>query len=421
MSEEHGYQRSGKKCREKFENLYKYYKKTKEGKAGRQDGKHYRFFRQLEALYGDQAGNSSTIPDTSYTINLGNNSLQFHNVSINQANHSQEGYNPLPQGYHKVCDSLSLSNSSDFDTSSSDGVMENNDSAERRRKRKGGRSWRVKIKEFIDAQMRKLIEKQETWLEKLTKTLEMKERERMIREEEWRTQESARIDREHKFWAKERAWIEARDAALMESLQNLSGRSQLKSASSPLEFMAGAENQNDNGSETRNNVVVNDSWTEIEITRLMELKNNMESRFQASSQDVLWDEIAAKMASFGFDKSPIHCKEKWDTISIYVSKNVENGNKKRKESNHNNHNSSSYNPNLYSLYNQRVYNGSNCEQGPEIVRLQVQANDGSSPSNSNIVNAAVNVNVNDSCFRFLMADGENLWENYGLKLAKENQ
>lgn len=40
MAEEHGYRRSGKKCREKFENLYKYYKKTREGKAGRrQDGK----------------------------------------------------------------------------------------------------------------------------------------------------------------------------------------------------------------------------------------------------------------------------------------------------------------------------------------------------------------------------------------------
>ena len=58
MAEEFGYQRSGKKCKEKFENLYKYYKKTKEGKASRQDGKHYRFFRQLEAICGDQANNT---------------------------------------------------------------------------------------------------------------------------------------------------------------------------------------------------------------------------------------------------------------------------------------------------------------------------------------------------------------------------
>jgi len=69
MSEEHGYQRSGKKCREKFENLYKYYKKTKEGKAGRQDGKHYRFFRQLEALYGD-ANHPASVSETHL---LGNN------------------------------------------------------------------------------------------------------------------------------------------------------------------------------------------------------------------------------------------------------------------------------------------------------------------------------------------------------------
>lgn len=39
MAEEHGYHRSDKKCSEKFENLYKCYKKKKEGKAGRQDGK----------------------------------------------------------------------------------------------------------------------------------------------------------------------------------------------------------------------------------------------------------------------------------------------------------------------------------------------------------------------------------------------
>lgn len=49
-----GYQRNAKKCKEKFENVHKYYKKTKDGRAGRQDGKSYRFFSQLEALYGGQ-------------------------------------------------------------------------------------------------------------------------------------------------------------------------------------------------------------------------------------------------------------------------------------------------------------------------------------------------------------------------------
>ncbi|XP_058788122.1 trihelix transcription factor PTL isoform X2 [Vicia villosa] len=197
MCEEHGYQRSGKKCREKFENLYKYYKKTKEGKAGRQDGKHYRFFRQLEALYGENNNPSSS-------------SLPHNNFGTN----------------NKYCDSLSLTNSTEFDTSSSDNDNDHSieGSMEKRKKKMSGKSfWKVKIKDFIDSQVKKLVEKQEEWLEKLTKTLEQKEKERVLREEEWREQEKERLEKEHNFWAKERAWIEARDAALMEALQKLKG------------------------------------------------------------------------------------------------------------------------------------------------------------------------------------------------------
>ncbi|EOY08130.1 PREDICTED: trihelix transcription factor PTL [Theobroma cacao] len=411
MSEEHGYQRSGKKCREKFENLYKYYKKTKEGKAGRQDGKHYRFFRQLEALYGETS-NSVSGPETQL---IGNN-FRFHGTPNSNTQANQDVYHS-----QKLCDSLSLSNSSDFDTSSSDdndlstaGPMEN-DSSEKRKKKRGSRSWKAKIKEFIDSQMRKLMERQEAWLEKLTKTLEQKEQERVLREEEWRKEEAARIDREHKFWAKERAWIEARDAALMEALQNLTGK-QLK-VTSPEELMATemqnhSENQNENGSETINNTVKADGWQESEISRLIQLRTSMESRFHqgACSEEILWEEIAAKMACLGFDRSALMCKEKWNSISAYLMKTKES-NKKRKE----NSRGCGYYQNNEALYSQgRAYCEIN-EQGSETVRLQ--ANDGSSPSNSNVGNA-----VNDSCFRFLMADGENLWENYGLKLSKgENQ
>lgn len=45
-----GYHRSAKKCKEKFENVYKYHKRTKDGRATKSDGKTYRFFEQLEAL-----------------------------------------------------------------------------------------------------------------------------------------------------------------------------------------------------------------------------------------------------------------------------------------------------------------------------------------------------------------------------------
>ncbi|XP_057984211.1 trihelix transcription factor PTL [Malania oleifera] len=405
MSEEHGYQRSGKKCREKFENLYKYYKKTKEGKAGRQDGKHYRFFRQLEALYGETA---SSHPISGTETHLVGNSHRFHITNNQQAN--QETFHS-----QKLCDSLSLSNSSEFETSSSDDndlnttVLTENESGERRnnKKRRGRRSWKLKIKDFIDSQMRRLMEKQEAWLDKMLKTLEHKEQERMLREEKWRKQEASRLDREQKFWANERAWIKARDVALMEALQKLSGR-ELK-ASSPEELMVArelqneGENQNENASETLNKTGEN-SWSEYEISRLIELRTGMESRIRQSGspEDVLWEDIAAKLGCFGYDRTASMCREKWNTINEYlISRTSKDCNKKRKETSR----GSCYFP----ILNDSVYNqGGVSAYCDETARLE--QDDSSSPVNSNA--------VQDSCFRFLMTDGDNLWENYGMKLNK---
>ncbi|XP_060174559.1 trihelix transcription factor PTL-like [Lycium barbarum] len=218
MSEEYGYQRKGKKCKEKFENLYKYYKKTKEGKAGRQDGKHYRYFRQLEALYGKT---SNTISE----INHVNTTLHYHQEAHNFHHH---------QG-PKLSDSLiySLSDSSDSDAtnSSDDSNMENDSKGKRKNKRRGKRSWKAKIRDFVDIQMKKLMEKQEVWLEKMMKTIEDKEQERILREDEWRKKQAIRIEKEQKFWANERAGIEARDAALIDALHKLNGEDKLMKSS----------------------------------------------------------------------------------------------------------------------------------------------------------------------------------------------
>ncbi|KAK7267915.1 hypothetical protein RIF29_20596 [Crotalaria pallida] len=386
MCDEHGYQRSGKKCREKFENLYKYYKKTKEGKAGRQDGKHYRFFRQLEALYGENS-NHSSVPETNF-----GSSIRF---KTNSQTHSQANHENFQSH------SLSLTNSTDFDTSSSDddyndhnnkitnnnsieGLMENNESMEnnKRNKRKSGKSWKVKIKDFIDSQMRKVMEKQEEWLDKLVKTMENKEKERVSREEEWRKQEGERLEREHKFWAKERAWIEARDAALMDALQKITGRG-IKEGNNEVHdegVVMGAEiqNKNEDGSEILNSSVnVVEIWQELEIARLQQLKNEMET----------WEEVANKMACFGYERTAMMCKEKWESINNYV---VREGNKKRKENSRscfyfeNNVNDQS------SIYNQ---GSTYCD----INDQRLQTNDSSSPSNSNVGHNA------DSCFPFMVA------------------
>nr|GMC90444.1 trihelix transcription factor PTL [Ipomoea batatas] len=312
MGEEHGYQRSGKKCREKFENLYKYYKKTKEGKAGRQDGKHYRFFRQLEALYGETSNNNNHQQP-------GNTFYSNNNVVL--GNHGHLGGN-------KLSDSLSLSeNSSDFESTSS-GDSELN----------GG-----------------------------------EKKERMVREEEWRNQEIGRMEKEQKFWANERAWIEARDAALMEALHKITGK----------------EIPKDNKIEDQN-------WPEGETMKLIQLRTNMDSRFQqhiGCSDDVLWEEIASKMSCLGYNGNnninAAMCRDKWISINSYL---IKCNNKRRKE-----------NPANFFTHHS----------------FQINNNGGSYSAEQPAPNHHSNTSPNHGGFRFLMGDSaENLWENYVLKPSK---
>ncbi|KAJ7970542.1 Trihelix transcription factor PTL [Quillaja saponaria] len=236
MAEEHGYQRSGKKCKEKFENLYKYYKKTKEGKSGRQDGKHYRFFRQLEAIYG-QPNTSTTHASASQThhASYGNTTdlLPYQNPINNFIQENQ---------FLKPSQSLSFSNSSDqFETSSSennDNDNENDLSAAiacmmKQTSGKAGQQsresvkqrWTTKVEEFVGSQIRKITETQDVMMEKILSTIEYREKEMMATEEERRRQEAVRFDQQvHDLWVKERAWIEARDAALMHRMKNFIGK-----------------------------------------------------------------------------------------------------------------------------------------------------------------------------------------------------
>ncbi|KAL8039667.1 hypothetical protein ABFX02_10G051000 [Erythranthe guttata] len=387
MCEEHGYQRSGKKCREKFENLYKYYKKTKEGKAGRQDGKHYRFFRQLEALYGSNNTVLSDHPPHHLTTTT-------HPYSFPTTTTTTQLEPPLfqyPNNNNKQSDtSLSLSNYSDAETSSSsgDGKTGGGDGG-------GGNNWKLKIRDFIDVQMKKLMDKQEAWMEKMMRAIEHKERERISREEEWRKMDAERIDRERKFWAGERAWIEARDAALMEALSKLTGRA------SPEERII---NNNDG-----------EIWPEGEMGRLVEIRRSMEVKFEQirgarlSEEVVLWDEIATKMACLGYDRSPMMCKDKWDSVVANSNDCAIKCNKKRKE---NSKSSGTYYNTNESVSNRGggggVYGDDSCEQGNVDHTIRLYDHGNSSPNNNNHnINGNNNNNnngLNDSCFRYFLGD-----------------
>lgn len=378
MSEEHGYQRSGKKCREKFENLYKYYKKTKEGKAGRQDGKHYRFFRQLEALYGESSSSAS----------MSEAHLAAANYHSNFSNKSA-----LLAQCPKLSDtSLSLSNYSDAETSSSDSDLNeagiNNDHEGKLKKRN---VWKVKIRDFIDSQMKKLMDKQEAWMEKMMRTIEDKERERMMREEEWRKQDAARIEREHKFWASERAWIEARDAALMEALHKLTSKELRGEEAIAADIRSLSENHNDDGSETMPNTAKGEIWPECEISRLIQLRTAMENKFQqrGGGEEMVWEEIATKMACFGHDRSAAMCKEKWDSVNNYLLK----CSKKRKE---NSKSCNNYFQSFESISNQGGGGGGGGLYCDANMSLNNNHDHGSSSPNPNA--------ISESCFRYFMGD-----------------
>ncbi|KAK1310549.1 Trihelix transcription factor PTL [Acorus calamus] len=163
----------------------------RQGKAaGRQDGKHYRFFRQLDALYGDkQITLTPTIKDfnTNHSITTTTNHYHYFPTI---PNNKPDAFQAAPE----LSESPSLSNhsSDDFlETSSSD----KEDDRQRN-------DWRSKMmREFVDSQMRRFIEVQEAFLDKMLKTLENKVQERMLKEEVWKREETTRLKREHKLWA----------------------------------------------------------------------------------------------------------------------------------------------------------------------------------------------------------------------------
>ncbi|XP_020239847.1 trihelix transcription factor PTL isoform X2 [Cajanus cajan] len=338
MAEEFGYQRSGKKCKEKFENLYKYYKKTKEGKASRQDGKHYRFFRQLEAICGDQSNTTHASPSDKTNRAGGNTaSIQTPNLTINQDHNGESSNNP------KCSESLSISNSSELETSSS----ENNDEdlsaiafmmkQSRDEKQKGSdhrqsdhrrvrRSWRAKVEEIVDSHMRKILETQDAWMERMLSVVEQREQEMASKEEERKRKESMWFDQQvHELWAKEKAWVESRDAALIEVV-----RKHIGVGVEALPFDEGIPNKNKSqGEHIDANEFASDHgssrWSEMEISNLIQLRTGFEQRFRENGglENGLWDEIAEKLACLGCDRSASECKQIWDEISISLRRTVE--------------------------------------------------------------------------------------------------
>ncbi|KAJ6954073.1 hypothetical protein NC652_005719 [Populus alba x Populus x berolinensis] len=380
-----GYHRSAKKCKEKFENVYKYHKRTKEGRTGKSEGKSYKFFDELEAFQNHPSPSTqpptltppppppppkaqtasapittlpwtnntaivshATVPSRTNPMDIVSQSIATptNNHTISPMPISSNPINPSQNAYPSSLQNLTthlLASSSPSSTASD----EEFEVSYKKRKRES--NW----KDFFKRLTRDVIKKQEDLQEKFLETIEKYEHERMAREEAWRMQEMERINREHETLIQERSTAAAKDAAVVAFLQKISGQKnsvqtqeipqptttptapppqplQLRPPPTSLAPVTKLEvPKRDNG----DNFTVSSSsrWPKVEVEALINLRANLDIKYQENgAKGPLWEDISAGMQKLGYNRSAKRCKEKWENINKYFKK-VKESNKKRPE------------------------------------------------------------------------------------------
>ncbi|KAG7011132.1 Trihelix transcription factor GT-2 [Cucurbita argyrosperma subsp. argyrosperma] len=352
-----GYNRSAKKCKEKFENIYKYHKRTKDGRSGKQNGKNYRYFEQLEALDNhpllpSQADSKEEIPNK-----IVHNAIPCSIV------------NPDSNFVETTTTLISMSTTS-CSSKESGGTM---------RKKKKKR----KFVEFFGRLMKEVIEKQEKLQKKFVEALEKCEEERLAREEEWKMQELARIKNERERFNHQRSIAAAKDAAVLSFLKAFSeqvGTVQFPESLILMENLTGREDDGnvdrntstrENGNDGNSNQISSSRWPKDEIDALIQLKTSLQMKYQENGpKGPLWEEISLAMKKLGYDRNAKRCKEKWENINKYFKK-VKESNKKRPEDSK----TCSYFQQLDALYKQKskkvVDNHPNHELKPEELLMHM--------------------------------------------------
>ncbi|KAK4493464.1 hypothetical protein RD792_006122, partial [Penstemon davidsonii] len=285
-----GYHRSANKCKEKFENIYKYHKRTKDVRSSRQNGKNYKFFEQLENLDTDFSVPMNQIPTTMMVKPIHSFSNQDHNTST---------------------------------ASSSEGTS--------KKKRK--------VADYFERLMKDVLKKQEDLQNKFLEALEKCEKDRIAREEAWKAQEVARIKREQELLAQERAMAAAKDAAVLAFLQKIISQHTLP-IQIPDEILTPIFDKQKNynkysagESSSIKSIKIQSStsrWPKAEVEALIMLKTDLDVKYQQDNgpKGPLWEEISSCMKKLGYDRSAKRCKEKWENINKYY-KRVKDSNKKR--------------------------------------------------------------------------------------------
>lgn len=308
-----GYYRSAKKCKEKFENISKYYKKTKDGRIGRQDGKSYRFFSELEALYSNSHGGSRSANRTTgqEVTGIGGPEKTSNAASLNLSsdNTSEDDH----------CNNTPLQNPSPPKT------------LEQVNRKKRKRKHLASITAFFESLVKQVMGHQEELHRKFLEAIDRREQERLKREETWKRQEMARLNRETELRAQEHALASSREAAIVAFLQKITGQNLNLPTSVPppsVPTEPPTETQQDQDKLATDAAMPDPNckrWPKPEVQSLIRLRSKMDVRFrEAGFKGPLWEEISSGMASLGFQRSAKRCKEKWENINKYFRKTKDN-------------------------------------------------------------------------------------------------
>lgn len=305
-----GYDRSAKKCKEKFENIYKYHKRLKNCSYARPSGKTYRFFDQLEALDQHQA---SIEASASEEVDIAMKGTTF-------------SANPLlsnTQNAPQIAMPISVNFDSSPITASTSTNYTSGSESEGSRKKK--RKWA----DFFGEVMKSVLAKQDELQKKFVQAIDKCENDRVAREEAWKAQEMARIKREQELLMQERSISAAKDAAVLSFLQKVLEHRQGSDDPGQMEGNPGQEmsivcrNERESGENSSSR------WPKEEVEALIRIRSNMELNCQGiGSKGPLWEEISMAMKKIGYERNAKRCKEKWENINKYYRR-VKDSNKQR--------------------------------------------------------------------------------------------
>ncbi|KAL1319523.1 hypothetical protein HN51_071790 [Arachis hypogaea] len=326
-----GYKRSAKKCKEKFENVYKYHKRTKEGRTGKSEGKTYKFFDQLQALENhNQFNNTHPPPKSSQPLLPTNptlvNSSALPSTTVTAAvttnNISSTTFAPHSFPNNNSMNLFSSPSSSPSSSTASDEGLE-----ERYKKK---RKW----KDYFRKLTRQVLAKQEEMQNRFLEAIDRRERERVAQEEAWRLQEMSRIANEHDVLVQERSTAAAKDAAVIALLHKLSGHeTQSPQTQTQIQKQQTIKAKNSSSREIVERMSCSSSsrWPKGEVHALIRLRTSLDSKYMENGPKApLWEDISGGMQRLGYNRSAKRCKEKWENINKYFKK-VKESNKQRRE------------------------------------------------------------------------------------------